>query len=401
MKIAILHTALGRFGGAERLCIFHAIHMSRMGFNVDLFYYGDIPNHMMKMLIDNEVNVLKLTPSINNFRVETNRIIELIRVLDKYDIILIHHHIDPLLKFSISLRYSNKTVWYCGEPLRTIWEDKVSGFSYLLNRSIAVKTASTIYGELFSRFLNKFFRLIANATRIMDYISTRRLKLVITNSEFTKEIVRNVYKLENVEVVHPGIEPELFKNFVKNSGGEQPSKSRIGISVGALLPFKNHKTLIKALRKVLPKHSDASFYIIGDGPLREELIKISSDLKNLRIINGLNDDGLAQYYAKTRFLVHVAIVEMFGLVPLEAAVFGKPSIVSKYGGMVEFIKNGENGFVVNPLNADEIANAIEELLINDHLVEKMGSKARERVYNGFTAEESTRKLTKIVMEVFS
>jgi len=77
---------------------------------------------------------------------------------------------------------------------------------------------------------------------------------------------------------------------------------------------------------------------------------------------------------------------------VEAALYGKPSIVSNNGGTAEFVIHGENGLLVNPYSQNDIANAMERLIKDEQLTAKMGIKARDKAVKEFTIEKSTENL---------
>lgn len=213
---------------------------------------------------------------------------------------------------------------------------------------------------------------------------------------FTKKVIENIYNVHNVKVVYPGIEPQLYSQCGTET--TRPSESRLIVAVGSLTPVKNHYRLIQALKEIEAMNIDFKCYIIGQGPERDRLLELTRSSKNISILSDVDDMELCKIYAKARFIAHTALAEPFGLVPLEAARFGRPSIVSSTGGTVEFVINGVNGLVVEPRRVDEITNAIKTLLEDDDLVDKMGHNAKLRLYNGFTAKESTINLIKIIRE---
>jgi phosphatidylinositol alpha-1,6-mannosyltransferase len=81
---------------------------------------------------------------------------------------------------------------------------------------------------------------------------------------------------------------------------------------------------------------------------------------------------------------------------VEAALYGKPSIVSNNGGTAEFVLHGENGLLVNPYNQNDVANAMECLIKDEQLTAKMGFKARDRALSEFTIEKSTENLARAI-----
>lgn len=164
--------------------------------------------------------------------------------------------------------------------------------------------------------------------------------------------------------------------------------------------MKNYPTLLKSFKLLQSSYNkkDVSLIIVGRGPLEYEIRNLirKHEIKNVIIMSRVKEEELRDYYLNCRFVVHVAIHEPFGLVPVEAAVYGKPSIVSNTGGIREFIIDGENGFLTNPYDANEIARLMNILLEDKFLVDKMGSRAKETALSNFTIERSTASLKEII-----
>ena len=105
-----------------------------------------------------------------------------------------------------------------------------------------------------------------------------------------------------------------------------------------------------------------------------------------------NEEELAQAYRECKFLVHLSLYEPFGLTPLEAGLFSKPSIVTNRGGPPETVIDGETGYVVNPNDTKRVSSRMNELLENSHLRLEMGRRARENILRNFTLEVSVKNL---------
>jgi alpha-1,3/alpha-1,6-mannosyltransferase len=94
--------------------------------------------------------------------------------------------------------------------------------------------------------------------------------------------------------------------------------------------------------------------------------------------------------------LHPAIYEPFGLTPIEAALFSKPSIVTNRGGPCETVRDGETGFVTDPMERKNISKLMHLLLFDDELRLEMGRKARDFVQERFSIERSTKDLLGII-----
>jgi glycosyltransferase involved in cell wall biosynthesis len=91
----------------------------------------------------------------------------------------------------------------------------------------------------------------------------------------------------------------------------------------------------------------------------------------------VSDDELDNWYRRALCVVAPAYLEDYGLTAVEAMSFGKPLIVCSDGGnLVNFVRHGENGLVVEP-SGKAIADAVRELASDRELVRSMGAAARE------------------------
>jgi len=162
---------------------------------------------------------------------------------------------------------------------------------------------------------------------------------------------------------------------------------KIILSVGRLVHYKGIKFLIRAMAKV-----GAKLVIIGDGPLRAELEReaAANGVLDRVIFLGEVDDNLVNYYhASDVFaLPSCERSEAFGIVQLEAMACGVPVVNTSIDTGVPYVSpDGVTGFTIPPRNSDEMAAALNRLLDNPELREKMGRAARARVVNEFGIAE--------------
>lgn len=402
IRVAVLHHALGRFGGGEKIAILHSIYLSRYGLDIELFYDGPMPPEW-KVRVTSSINVRRLPPGLPRSQKHLKDIMELIRYLGSFDVLLVHHHICPFLAYYLSLLFRQRIVWYCGEPLRPLWENWLSSLSYREISCSVKPTSREFYGDrITSLFLSApLYDLSIYTLRTIDKATVRRYMSVVANSRYTKRVIEEIYGLRNVNVVYPGIEVPQGREDTASPGSWGVEKPYI-LAVGSMIPMKNYPTLLKAFKYVESRFPEVKLMIIGSGPLEKSIREFAQNLalKNVIFKPYVGEQELGRYYAGCLFIAHVALSEPFGLVPLEAAFYGKPSIVSRDGGISEFVEDGVNGLHVNPHDPVDIAKAMISLLENEGFISEAGLKAREKVLKNFTIETSTRNLIHIIMHSF-
>jgi glycosyltransferase involved in cell wall biosynthesis len=387
MRLAILQQSYGRFGGAERLAFSHYVQMRRMGRDVTLYYTGRISPGWKERLRDEPE---KSIPT--GVATSPDRLLQLMRFLNElkdYDGIIIHHHIEPVLAFYLSKYLGPKITWYSGSVFELPWEEVITGVDYRRISSTVRRTGSEFYGSVLSGLLlsNPMYGLTARAARVIDIETVRGYGKVLANSRFLSKFLKRVYGLrETPGVVYPGADPLLEQLASQNYVVEE----NYMLTVGSLIPLKNVDNIIRAAANV----RSSKVVLIGDGQEKSRLKDLGSELDVAIEFKGTIDreEDLAQAYGGCKFLVHVSLYEPFGLTPVEAGLFSKPSIVTNYGGPPEVVVDGVTGYIVDPRDCVRIGSKMNTLLNNDSLRYEMGKHARENIVKKFTLERSTTRL---------
>jgi glycosyltransferase involved in cell wall biosynthesis len=167
--------------------------------------------------------------------------------------------------------------------------------------------------------------------------------------------------------------------------------------VGRLEYRKGIDVLLQAIPIMCKKHKNLNFVIIGDDslpagtdkPFKEsftEKYKTEAFINNVDFLGKVNDDILFQNYADCDIFVAPSRYESFGLIFLEAMMFGKPVIGCKTGGMVEIIEDHKNGFLIPPGDIKSLLFSLDVLISNEKLRLEFGKKSRLIYQNKFTDE---------------
>jgi len=240
---------------------------------------------------------------------------------------------------------------------------------------------------------DQLYGLTARVARLVDIETVRGYGKVIANSSFLSNFLKHVYRLrETPSVVYPAADP-LLEQLASESHTQEQDYMLI---VGSLIPLKNVETMIRAAANV----RTSKIMVIGDGQEMSNLKDLGSELDVAIEFRGTIDreEDLAQAYGGCKFLVHLSLYEPFGLTPVEAGLFSKPSIVTNHGGPPEVVVDGVTGYTVDPLDHQFIGSRMNTLLDNDTLRHGMGRRARENIIEKFTLERSTKRLLEEVEE---
>ena len=164
------------------------------------------------------------------------------------------------------------------------------------------------------------------------------------------------------KVVHDRIEDAygldsrvLPAPYAVDAAGAQTSlglEPGFALCVSRLLPYKNVDAVVDSFRT----SPNRRLVVVGAGPLEEQL---RADLPvNVTLLSNLSDAELRWLYANCELLV-AASYEDFGLTPLEAASFGKPSVVLRWGGFLDTVVEGETGVFFDEPTPSAISHAID------------------------------------------
>jgi len=172
---------------------------------------------------------------------------------------------------------------------------------------------------------------------------------------------------------------------------------------GRLHEGKGVGILIEAFGKVLKHLPGANLHLFGDDTHGSHLKKLSRDLHNGEqvIFHGLvPHEQMPQYYACANVVVLPSVwIENSPLIILEAMAAGRPVIGSRIGGIPELIKDGENGLLSVPGDAEDLSYKILQLLTDKEKAEKMGRKGRELIEEGYGVKRHLTEYFKVIRKL--
>lgn len=169
---------------------------------------------------------------------------------------------------------------------------------------------------------------------------------------------------------------------------------------GRLVYYKGVDVLLKAFEKV----KNCELFIAGTGELEPNLKKFvtaHSMEQKVHFLGFLPDETLRQAYADCDIFVLSSVQksEAFGIVQLEAMVYGKPVINTNLPSGVPYVSiHGETGLTVPPSDEMALAEAISKLASDKELREKLGKNAAERLQTYFNEKNVIKELYKALSE---
>lgn len=239
----------------------------------------------------------------------------------------------------------------------------------------------------------------------------RHADWVLSNSDYTRDTLVDLVgvKPSNIAVIYPTVDeerfhPELQSSDLRSTIGLSEGQQLI-LSVGRLQRRKGFDNVIRALAILRQQGLDVDYALIGIGDDLDYLRGIAQELEvpdHVHFLGHVSYEDLPRWYNACEVFAMPnrdidGDTEGFGLVFLEVAASGKPSIAGKAGGTGSAVVDGETGLRVNGEEVQEIAHALKHLLCNPAEAEEMGRKARLRVHENFTHSRRVNQLHELVM----
>jgi glycosyltransferase involved in cell wall biosynthesis len=218
-------------------------------------------------------------------------------------------------------------------------------------------------------------------------MSIRRAKLVLAKVKETGDRLCILGAREVQIYPESGISIDEIEKLGMTNGGE--SDKFIIISIGRLLHWKGFHLGLMAFSELLSAFPSSEYWIVGEGPERQNLENMSIDLlidHKVKFFSELPRKDVMKKLSECDVLVHPSLHDSGGWVCLEAMAIGKPVLCLDLGGPATQV-TGETGFKISAGTPDQSINDLKNAMIrlaNDScLCRRMGEAARKRVSDCF------------------
>lgn len=243
----------------------------------------------------------------------------------------------------------------------------------------------TPHGHVFHSYFGPFMtKILVVAERVLSLMTDKITAL--TKGERDGHLEQGVASIEKYVIIHSGV---MLQQIMNMSVDVDTGKKKLGIShnsnvigvVGRLVPIKGHKYLVSAAKRIIKEFDNTVFVFVGDGYLESRLERQAESLgvrKNI-IFAGWRGDVIAVLNLFD-ILVLPSLNEGMGKVLIEGMALGKPIIASRVGGIIDLVKDGDNGILVPPKDSGALEEAILKLIRNKNLAEELGKNGKAKVY---------------------
>lgn len=362
MKIAFFHEL--HFGGARRVVAEYAKVFSK-DHEISLYYVDQEKEKEIENIFANAFHY-QFTPVIykgNNIKakiykdfVETFKLYRLHKKIateiDKqhFDFVFVHPsqftHAPFILRF-----LKTPIVYFCQEPLRTVYDPTVS-----ISPDLSV-------------FKRKYEEMSRAFKKKIDTVNIKKANIVLANCKYTRGNIRKAYGI-NSYVCYLGVDPSLFKPL-------KLEKKYDVLFVGADIWMEGYDTL-QEINKAY------------GGTLKIHVVKSESG-------EYISDSNLAKEYNKAKLVVVLGRFDPFSMIPLESMACEVCPVVVNEGGPIEAIENNIDGYILER-NPNIFAEKIRNLLQNDEKRKIMGKTGRKHILSFWNWEKSSERLFTILEE---
>jgi len=224
------------------------------------------------------------------------------------------------------------------------------------------------------KYLHKVWRWIRYRIAMDFFKVNRKISGFVAVSNFIYYFFKD-YIPQNipVKIINNPISFDINTN--NNYIEHNKEKKFTFLYLGRLSLEKGIDILLEAIEKV-----DAKLVIIGDGVMAQYCRQKASELGKEKVIflGWQDEEKISQEMHKCNAIVLPSRVkESAGIVLMEAAKYSLPAIVSSHGALIEFIKDGINGLYFEPGNLNSLIDAMNKMINDNKLIEKLSKNSNE------------------------
>jgi len=361
-KVVHLVETLDAIGGMERIVAQIATHLNKNEFEVEIWCVhlgGRYAQELVKQGLTLRVF------NISNYYNPLN-ILRLALELKRSEVDIVHTHM-----------YFASTIGRCAA-----W---IAGVKVLINHM------HSSYWHYSSR--NLFIeRLLSKITHKIICVSKHTMDFVVTHEKIDPLKVDIVYN--GISVV-----PTLSKLEARERFNVAPTEVII-ITVANLLENKGHKVLLKALSLLETKNINIKCWIVGQGPMEEELKEYAQQLNlgSKIVFWGGRHDVPMLLSASDIFVLASIHIEGLPISILEALAYQVPVIATKVGGLPEIIEDKVSGRMVPPNDPSALASSIKELINNQGERLEYAQEGAKRFIQQFESKHMIERIEKLYQE---
>ncbi|AFQ46141.1 glycosyltransferase [Desulfosporosinus meridiei] len=248
--------------------------------------------------------------------------------------------------------------------------------------------------DIFSFPKTSFFH-----ARLLKWILAQADVLCSSSKIMAQEMQLYLDSQQAIEIIPFGVDT---KRFSPPEEGQVSSLKRVkqdtpvvfGVAKG-LHPVYGLDLLIEAFALVQRRFPQTLLRIAGEGPQRASLEDLAVRLgvsEHIEWLGQLPNAEIAGFYQSIDIVVIPSRQESFGVTAVEASACARPVIASRIGGLTEVIVEGETGLLVSSESISELSSAMEGLLNDPTLRERLGQQGRVNVLKNYDWQKNVAQM---------
>jgi glycosyltransferase involved in cell wall biosynthesis len=250
----------------------------------------------------------------------------------------------------------------------------------------------TFHGHVLRGYFNP---LATRGFRLLETLLARTTTtLVAVSPEVRDDLVRlRVAPASKFAVIRLGI--ELDQRVGNDATARAATRRLLGVGdepfvvgwVGRMTAVKRTDVVVRVLSKLVERGVDARLLLVGDGPDRDGLERYAHELGVIRrcLFLGYQED-VARWYNAIDALLLPSVNEGTPVSVIEALAAERPAVATAVGGTPDVVRDGVDGFLVDPADGDALAARLAELAGDPQRRAEMGAAGRERVLERYAVD---------------
>jgi glycosyltransferase involved in cell wall biosynthesis len=274
----------------------------------------------------------------------------------------------------------------------------------LLARRAGARSMFSLFGDVlphreelhqFDSISRPFLKPARFALRASDVVAsmTRHCRDLVTHVGMSPNDVRLVRIIGDMTPFHPEVDGREIR--ARHRDGDGPML----VFVGQIRPRKGPQILVEALPAILERHPKARAVFVGPDhdfvPELRRAAERSAVADAVEFVGAVSDEDLPAYYAAADIFIFptMTTIECLGLTFVQAMFVGTPVIATRIAGAPEVIRDGHEGFLVEPGDARALARGVEKVLaLPPEARKEVGRRGRERALELFDEKEVLKDL---------
>jgi glycosyltransferase involved in cell wall biosynthesis len=242
------------------------------------------------------------------------------------------------------------------------------------------------------------------------WLARTTTSLVAVSPEVRDDLVAlRVAPASKFTVVRLGI--DLAHRIASDGAQRRETRRQMGLRgddvfvvgwVGRMTAVKNTDSLVRALQTLVDLGVDARLLLVGDGPDRDHLERYAHELGVMKrcLFLGYQED-VSRFYDAIDALVLPSVNEGTPVSVIEALAAERPAVATRVGGTPDIIRDGIDGFLVDPADSEELAARLAELARDATRRAAMGAAGRARVLERYAVGRLIDDIDRLYRELLA